>query len=476
MARGYGNYSYVADTSFNPFQSMQEMLVPFSAYKDTFERTEAAYDELTARSDRFKYLADNLDPESQAAQIYNNYADELNRQANDLAAHGLSMNNRRALTQLKRRYQGEIGRLDAADAAFQEEMKLRRQMDAKDGSMLYATNNLSIDDFLDNNRPNLYSVSGKELYSKGMQAGKAASSRIYSSGAGQGTLGDYYKVWVERNGYSPESIAAFRQNVDAIPELSKAVDDLLIEAGVDNLSDIDQLKARQSVINGIVDGAVYQEKSTPQRDYSIETASEKVTREKAENAQELSALNNGLVKQDDGTYKYDVRKDPKQAANLWMWDIDDDGNIKGYSQKFLDGMKEGLYTANGNPATSKQQTPPKQQMPTLYDRVRYDENGGLVGIKKTDSIEGEEITQEEAIKRFPKLEDKIRRHDSKYAGYYKYYVVNTGDRKKKHLVIEPDNTRIQRDFYDGKLQPSNEGNPQVPETPKQGANDPANRH
>ena len=35
------NYSFVIDSSFKPF-SMQEMLVPFQMYKDTFEKTEDA--------------------------------------------------------------------------------------------------------------------------------------------------------------------------------------------------------------------------------------------------------------------------------------------------------------------------------------------------------------------------------------------------------------------------------------------------
>ena len=36
--------------------------------------------------------------------------------------------------------------------------------------------NLNIDDFLDNNTPNLYSVSGDDLYKRGAQAAASASS------------------------------------------------------------------------------------------------------------------------------------------------------------------------------------------------------------------------------------------------------------------------------------------------------------
>ena len=45
-----GNYSYVVDSTFQPF-NMQEMLVPFSAYKDAFEKSEEQYDSLSQGAD-----------------------------------------------------------------------------------------------------------------------------------------------------------------------------------------------------------------------------------------------------------------------------------------------------------------------------------------------------------------------------------------------------------------------------------------
>ena len=266
----YNNYSLVVGSSnFNPFQSMQEMLVPFTYYKDAYEKQEAVLDELNKNTDTFKYLEqvakDN--PESKAAQIYNSYANDLRKYGNDFSTNGLSMANRRGLLNMKRRYQGEIGRLVTADTAMQEERKLRRQMNAKDSSMLYASDNLAIDDFLDGNTPNLYNISGTELYTRGAAAGKSASSRVYSAGDEGSTLGGYYRKWVERNGYSKESMDAFRANAAAIPELQQAADAILAERGVtENLTGNNLERARQSVLNGIIDGAVYTESVKPVRD------------------------------------------------------------------------------------------------------------------------------------------------------------------------------------------------------------------
>lgn len=268
------DYSFVVSPSFNPF-SMQEMLVPFSAYKDAFEKSEEQYDTLTQGADKFKYLSETLPEGSKARQIYEGYANDLRTQAEDLAHNGLTMSNRRALTSLKRRYQGEMGRILQADEAMREEKKLRQSLGAQDTSLLYANDNLNIDDFLDGNTPNLYRISGNELYTRGAAAGKAASSRIFSAGDAGSTLNGYYRDYVQKMGYSPETIRKFYEDMSTIPELQRAADAILEERGVnENLSGYNLRRARQSVINGMIDGAVYQENHSPQRDLGVMTPME----------------------------------------------------------------------------------------------------------------------------------------------------------------------------------------------------------
>lgn len=335
------NYSFVVDSTFSPF-TMQEMLPPLAMYKDAYEKSEEAYTDLTDKADQFKYLSETLPEGSQARQIYEGYANELNRQAADLAQNGLNMGNRRALTNLKRRYQGEIGRLVTADTAMQEERKLRRQMNAKDSSMLYAMDNLAIDDFLDGNTPNLYNISGTELYTRGAAAGKAASSRIYSAGDEGSTLNGYYRKWVERNGYSKESMDAFRANAAAIPELQQAADAILAERGVlDNLTGNNLERARQSVLNGIIDGAVYAESVKPVRDAGVMSASEKdasargwAANTRAQQQMELSALQSGY-KRENGKWVLDEEGLKKRAEVMGIsgynpddWEMGPDGKPK----------------------------------------------------------------------------------------------------------------------------------------------------
>lgn len=350
-------YDFVVDSNFTPF-TMQEMLVPFTAYKDAYEKSEEAFIDLSDKANKFKYLSETLPEGSKARQLYEGYANELNVQANDLAKNGLSMGNRRALTNLKKRYQGEIGRLVDADAAMQEEKKLRRTMNAKDSSMLYAQDNLSVDDFLDGATPNLYNISGTELYTRGAAAGKAASSRVYSAGDEGSTLGGYYRKWVERNGYSKESMDAFRANASAIPELQQAADDILTERGANtNLTGSNLERARQSVINGIIDGAVYKENVNPVRDPGVMSASERDSSARGWASHNLQKAKfdyeqktSGITINKDGTVTYDPSKD---AAYQRMKGLAQEGGVEGYKLNPTTGKY--VKDTEGTNATKKAQ-------------------------------------------------------------------------------------------------------------------------
>lgn len=281
------NYTYVVDSNYQPF-SMQEMLVPFTAYKEAYEKADTEYDDLKDKADNFKYLAKNLPEGSEARQIYEGYANDLNKQAEDFSNNGLTMNNRRALSSMRKRYSGEIGRLVKADEALKEEQKLRRSINAQDPSRLYATDNLSIDDYLDGKSPNLYSISGNELYAKGAEIGKAISSRVVNVGEGNITLGGYYRDLVSKYGYGQELLNRFKKDMNVIPELKDAYEGYMEASGVNqNLKGYSRDRATQYFIQGMLNDAVYQENHNIQRDLGVLTAAEKASQDLAEKNYQL---------------------------------------------------------------------------------------------------------------------------------------------------------------------------------------------
>lgn len=355
------DYSFVVSPSFNPF-NMQEMLVPFSAYKDAFEKSEEQYDTLTQGADKFKYLSETLPEGSKARQIYEGYANDLRTQAEDLAHNGLTMGNRRALTSLKRRYRGEMGRILQADEAMREEKKLRQSLGAQDTSLLYANDNLNIDDFLDGNTPNLYRISGNELYTRGAAAGKAASSRVFSAGDAGSTLNGYYRDYVQKLGYSPETIRKFYEDMSTIPELQRAADAILEERGVnENLSGYNLRRARQSVINGMIDGAVYQENHSPQRDLGVMTPME-------QNQIDMQQKQFNLSK-----FQLDAR-----AASMG-YRIDDNGNLQ-IDPDRMKALKELKKSGKGTGSSGSGNASQYQSLLEKGIRIKWNGDEILKGI------------------------------------------------------------------------------------------------
>lgn len=323
-----GNYSFVVSSSFNPF-SQQEMLVPFTMYQNAYEKDEERYLDLQNKADNFSYLADTLPEDSKARQIYEGYANDLRKYGEDFGRNGLSMSNRRGLLSMRRRYQGEIGRLDKADTALQEEIKRRTALSSNDPSTLYATDNLSIDDFLDRKKPNDYSVSGNKLYERGVQIGASDSARIWSNPKVQ-QINKYYQAIEQTTGRTPELLAAWQNDLSTIPELRDQIYSTLKDMGVtDNLKGINYDRALKSVVNGVMVGSTYKRSDNIQRDLSQMSASEQ---------SEANYRAGSLALQKD---ELDWKKQEAQRQENWIYTHDDKGNRTGYNP-ILGGSNTGI--------------------------------------------------------------------------------------------------------------------------------------
>jgi len=79
---------------------------------------------------------------------------------------------------------------------LQQEKQYRRAKADKDPSYRYATDNLSIDDFMDGKSPNLYGISLNDVYARGVNAGKAASARNVSANDAGSIVGNYFRDFV----------------------------------------------------------------------------------------------------------------------------------------------------------------------------------------------------------------------------------------------------------------------------------------
>lgn len=363
MAYSRGNYNFVIDSSFSPL-TMQEMLVPFNTYKEVFENTKKEYDDLQQKADTFKYLSTALPEGSEARKMYEGYANDLYAKSQDFMNNGLSMGNKRGLMEMKRRYQGEIGELARADEALKKEQELRRTVAAKDPSMLYKIDNLTIDNFLNGKTPDTWGISGRELYAQAAAAGKAISSRVFSAGDGGKTLGGYFRDYVQRNGITQDQLDQFRDQilndfsaeVTTLPKFQAAARMILDAEGVtDNLSGDNLRRAQQQVVRGLLDGAIYTEAHNPTRDPGKPSASEEQSLQLQKMAQAREAAMRGL-RWNPKTETYDylgVKKDPEYQRQV--------------------ELQRALYDTPGNPEDPA--------IPNLGDYMRDPNNPGKLILK-----------------------------------------------------------------------------------------------
>jgi len=199
------NYSYVVPVYFNPL-SFDDMMKPMDRLTKLSDSMDEQYVTLKEKAGQFKYLSQDMPENSEARKIYEGYSKDLEKQANNLIQHGVNFDTRNGLLDLRGRYSGEIGMLDEAKKKLEEEQKLRRQEYGKDSTVMYGKDNLTIDDFIKGRNPNLFRVSGNELYASGVSLAKAFSSRMTSASDEGKILNDYYNDWKETTGMSQASL------------------------------------------------------------------------------------------------------------------------------------------------------------------------------------------------------------------------------------------------------------------------------
>lgn len=321
------NYSYVIPTYYDPTSYDQTRDSILTRLTDLSDKMDEQYVDLKTKSGEYKYLSDTLPENSEARKIYEQYANDLQTQANNLISGGVNFDTRNALLDLRGRYSGEIGMLDKAAKKLEEENTLRRQEYGKDNTLIYAYDNPTIDDYIKGRNPNQYRVSGNDLYARGVASAKAISMRTTSTGDAGSVLGGYYRDWVTKIGMGQATMDDFRRDANSNPTLLAAADAVLRERGVDKQLTGDKYnQAREYVINGIIDGVGYQEEHKPVRDEGVMSAEQK----------DASAR---------GWAAYNLQK---EAANREKQDWEFQHGQRAYSYKDLNG---NTITYQANPVT-----------------------------------------------------------------------------------------------------------------------------
>ena len=228
------NFAYTATKSFTPF-TFEQMLKPMAMYTQEYNTIEEGIAELGSKADLMRMYA-NEEPDSKVANMYNAYANDLDKQAESLAKQGLTQSSRRGLLDLKRRYSSEITPIETAVTRRRQLAEEQRKAMAQDNSIMFDVDarTLSLDRLIESPELSYTPVSGKDIMTNVSKIAEnlAKEARNNPNYFNKMLGGDYYE-YVKQHGFSAQSVLdAINRSKNAPALLTAIVDNAVASSGV----------------------------------------------------------------------------------------------------------------------------------------------------------------------------------------------------------------------------------------------------
>ena len=248
----------VIGARYNPY-SFDDMLKPLAMAQQEYNTVQEGLAALTDSSNQFSRYLEG----TQAGERVKQYNQAIDEAVNDMAKNGLRKTNRDTLLGLKRQYNNDIAKINQSAAQLDTLYKGIQAAQIKaqaSGDTLFVANMPTVDDILANPTAQPTMVSGAGLQQQGMKAAQAESLRnVFNSTAqGQGIMRMYNDI-INKTGYNSAEAQAFLQDMSKIPALQQAVESISSMYNVNGLG-ADKDRARQFILQGIMDGLTYSEK------------------------------------------------------------------------------------------------------------------------------------------------------------------------------------------------------------------------
>lgn len=237
---------------FNPY-TFDEMLKPLAMAADAYNTVQSGIEELGAKADLMKMYANEV-PDSKVANMYNSYADDLEKQASMLAKHGLTPASRQGLSNMKRRYNSEIAPIETLVAKREALTKEQREAVLRDPSMMFDIDysKTQLDYLLDNPNATYTPISGNELTKRAAQMAGNLAKVLQGNPKYQSILGGQYFQQMQQMGYTPAQIMQTILNDENAPaELRQIAETVFNEAGLGKYSSDIQEKAKGYINSGL---------------------------------------------------------------------------------------------------------------------------------------------------------------------------------------------------------------------------------
>ena len=351
------------NSTYDPL-SMEEMLKMPMLATEAHLQTEEAYSKLAQDAADLESLANSA--KDQATYVkYKTYANEVQKQLNELSGKGLNPNSRRSLYDLSARYKSEIDPIKQTMKTREDLIAEQRKARATNNKILYDIDyaNMSLDDMMKQSTHSYNTLDGSKIYEEGKNQAAALSSRMLSDSQRQALQGQYFEL-TQRQGLDHNAAINFMINNNSVPELAELKNHLMSQYDLSGYSKDAQKQVENFLTQGMLEGITYKENNqylqngdymskADQTRYEIDQQSLKIRKIEAQIAQDRldyylkygTFPDEGGPKDPNKGQKY--RDATTRISNFgnsqtpYLIQYDGESNIPGYkSEKFEPGKKK----------------------------------------------------------------------------------------------------------------------------------------
>lgn len=233
------NFSLVVNSKFNPF-SFERYIQPYQIYGQTYREVENALGELDTKASVWEEMA-NEQTDPYAYKMYKTYANDLEKQAGQLAREGLNAASRRDMLNMRARYSKEITPIEQAYTTRQKQAEQQQQALLQDPTLMLSRRaaTTSLDDYIRNPQLAYEAYSGKLITAQAASAASALAKEMQEKPRKwRSILGNSYYETIMQKGFSSKAVLqAIQDNPNAAPQLTRIVEDAINSSGVRNWGD-----------------------------------------------------------------------------------------------------------------------------------------------------------------------------------------------------------------------------------------------
>lgn len=359
------NYSLIINSKFQPF-SYADLIAPVKESTEAHQKVESAYSDLMTQADLVGGKAnEQTDPKAYAQ--YKAYENDLRNKADRLAKHGLTIEDRQDMMNLKARYAKDIIPIQEAIATRKKQAEAQQAALLQNPTLLLSrkASKTSLDEYLANPELDYQSYSGALLTQQVTQQASHIANALRNYGKGV-PIDAYTNTFLKQYGISPDEAAAAIVNPrdpNSSPTLHAIMNNVIKSSGIENWGDTDTINKSWGYAAQGVTAAIGKSDVAPIENFGARKALELANTLKAQRtaaARGGSGSDGGIIRGAQGTLNphpirggINLSKD-RQAINKYI----KLGYLKRYANGRLTLTKKGvaelyriepkyLYTATG---------------------------------------------------------------------------------------------------------------------------------